>query len=95
MCCQGKKELVSTIAKKTGSTEKQTTEFIYAFTETITEILATGEKVQLVGFGTFLTRKREARQGSNPATGKAITIPSSVVPAFKPGKGLKDRVNGK
>ncbi len=89
----GKKELVGFLAEKTGATQKQTTEFIDAFTETVGEKLATGEKVQLVGFGTFLTRKSEARQGRNPATGEAISIPSSVVPAFKPGKGLKEKVN--
>lgn len=91
----GKKELVGIIAEKTGSTQKQTKEFIDAFVETITEKLVTSEKVQLVGFGTFLARKREARQGRSPATGEAISIPSSVVPAFKPGKGLKDSVNNK
>lgn len=91
----GKKELAGIIAEKTGSTQKQATEFINVFTEAITEKLATGNKVQLVGFGTFLTRKREARQGRNPVTGEAISIASSVVPVFKPGKGLKDRVNSK
>ena len=88
----GKKELVGIIAEKTGSTQKQATEFIDAFTETVGEKHATGDKVQLVGFGTFMARKREARQGRSPATGEVITIPSSVVPAFKPGKGLKEKV---
>ena len=61
----------------------------------LTESLAAGEKVQLIGFGTFLTRKSETRQGRNPGTGEAITIPEKTAAAFKPGKGLKDKVNGR
>ena len=91
----GKKELAGILAEKTGSTQKQASEFINAFAETITEKLADNDKVQLVGFGTFSTRKRQARQGRNPITGEAISIPSSVAPVFKPGKGLKDSLNSK
>ncbi len=90
-----KKELAAILAERTNSTQKQATEFINVFTNAITEKLASGDKVQLVGFGTFLTRKREAKQGRNPATGETINIPASIAPVFKPGKGLKDRVNSK
>ena len=91
----GKKEMTSVIAEKTGSTQKQAAQFIDAFTETITESLAANERVQLIGFGTFLTRKSEARQGRNPGTGEVITIPARNTPVFKPGKGLKDSLNSK
>ncbi len=90
-----KKVLAGILAERTDSTQKQATEFINVFTDAITEKLASGDKVQLVGFGTFLTRKREAKQGRNPATGETINVPASIAPVFKPGKGLKDRVNSK
>jgi DNA-binding protein HU-beta len=60
--------------------------------EVVTEFLAKGEKVQLIGFGTFETRERAAREGRNPQTGEAIKIAATVVPAFKAGKALKDAV---
>ena len=91
----GKKEMTSVIVEKTGFTQKQAAQFIDAFTETVTEKLAANEKVQLIGFGTFLTRKSKARQGRNPGTGEPITIPEKTAAAFKPGKGLKDKVNGR
>ncbi len=90
----GKKELAKIISQKTGATQKQAAEFIDTFVETLEEQLAEGEKVQLVGFGTFMTRKRDKREGRNPGTGDKITIPASVVPVFKPGKKLKEKVNG-
>ncbi len=90
----GKTEMTRIISEKTGTTQKQAAEFIDAFTDTVGEILADGEKVQLIGFGTFLTRNSESREGRNPRTGEKITISASVVPAFKAGKGLKDRLNG-
>ena len=61
-------------------------------TESITAALAKGEKVQILGFGTFEVRARAARKGRNPQTGKAIKIPATKVPAFKPGKALKEAV---
>lgn len=91
----GKTELVKIISEKNGTTKKQTAEFIDAFIDTIVEKLAAGGKVQLIGFGTFTTRKREARRGRKPGTRELIDIPAQVVPVFKPGKGLKERVNNK
>lgn len=91
----GKSDLASAISQKTGATKKQTTEFINTFVETVEGSLARGEKVQLVGFGTFATRERPAREGKAPGTGEKITIPKATVPAFKAGKSLKEKVNGK
>ena len=91
----GKNEMTSVIAEKTGFTQKQAAQFIDAFTETVTEKLAANEKVQLIGFGTFSTKKSETRQSRNPATGEPITIPAKNTPVFKPGKGLKDILNSK
>ena len=91
----GKKEMTTAIAEKTGFTQKQAAQFIDAFQETVTERLAAGEKVQLTGFGTFLTRKSEARQGRNPGTGEPIIIPEKMAAVFKLGKGLKDSLNSK
>ena len=90
----GKKELVGILAGKTGFTQKQASEFIDAFTETVGEKLGEGNKVQLMGFGTFMTRKRESREGRNPGTGEKIAIPASSAPVFKPSKILKEKVNG-
>lgn len=89
----GKLDLVKIIAQKLGVTQKESADFLNAFIETIEENLAKGDKVQLVGFGTFLTRKRESREGRKPATGEKITIPASIAPAFKPGKRLKEKLN--
>ncbi len=91
----GKGDLVKKIAQKTGSTQKQAAEFMDAFIESVEENLAKKEKVQLVGFGTFMTRKRESREGRNPRTGEKMKIPATTVPVFKPGKGLRDRVEKK
>ena len=88
-----KTELVEAVAKKMGTTKKEAEAAVSAFTETVKEALAEGKKVQLVGFGNFEVRERAARKGRNPQTGKEIEIPASKVPAFKPGKGLKDAVN--
>ena len=85
-----KKELVSTIAEKAGLTKKDAEKAVNAFGEAVTEFLAKGEKVQLIGFGTFETRERAAREGRNPQTGEAIQIAATTVPAFKAGKALKD-----
>ncbi|MGI6317982.1 MAG: HU family DNA-binding protein [Firmicutes bacterium] len=91
----GKLDLVKIIAQKLGVTQKESSDFLNAFIETIEENLAKGDKVQLVGFGTFLTRKRESREGRKPATGEKILIPASIAPAFKPGKRLKEKLNSK
>ncbi len=89
----GKVELAKAIAQKVGTTQKQAGEFINSFVETVEEKLSEGEKVQLVGFGTFMTRKRESREGRKPGTGEKINIPASTVPVFKAGKGLKEKLN--
>ena len=91
----GKAELVKKLSEKTNASQKQVGEFVDAFTETVQETLAQNDKVQLVGFGTFEVRKRSARTGTKPGTGEKINIPESYVPAFKPGKNFKERVNKK
>ena len=87
-----KKELVEAIVAKTGFSKKDAEAALNAVTATISDVLAKKEKVQLVGFGTFETRDRAARAGHNPATGKAIKIAATTVPAFKAGKALKEIV---
>lgn len=87
-----KAELVSEVAAKTDLTKKEVAAAVDAIFNSIQEDLAKGEKVQLIGFGTFEVRHRAARKGRNPQTGKEIQIPASKVPAFKPGKALKDAV---
>ena len=87
-----KQELIAEVAAKTGLTKKDSEKAVNAFGEVVTEFLAKGEKVQLIGFGTFETRERAAREGRNPQTGEAIKIAATVVPAFKAGKALKDAV---
>ncbi len=88
-----KAELVSAIADKTSLSKKDAESAIKAFTEVIAEELKKGEKVQLVGFGTFEVSKRAARVGRNPQTGKEMKIPASKAPKFKAGKALKDSIN--
>ena len=90
-----KTELVEAIAKKTGLSIKDSEAAVKAFVEVVSTQLKKKDKVQLIGFGTFETAKRAARTGKNPQTGKEIKIPASVAPKFKPGKALKDLVNGK
>lgn len=87
-----KQDLIAEVAAKTGLTKKDSEKAVNAFGEVVTEFLAKGEKVQLIGFGTFEVRNRAARKGRNPKTGAEIEIPASKVPAFKPGKALKDAV---
>ena len=87
-----KAELVSEESAKTKLTKNDVSEAVDAVFEAIQEDLAKGEKVQLIGFGTFEVRDRAARKGRNPQTGAEIEIPASKVPAFKPGKALKDAV---
>lgn len=88
-----KAELISAVAMKADVSKKDAEAVLTAALDTITEALAEGEKVQLVGFGSFELKKRAARLGRNPKTKEAIEIPASVVPTFKAGKALKDAVN--
>lgn len=90
-----KSQLVVSVAEKSGLTKKDAEKAVAAVFDTITETLADGEKVQLIGFGTFEVRDRKERQGQNPQTKKPIIIPATKVPAFKAGKGLKEAVTGK
>ena len=88
-----KAELIAAIAAKTGNTKKAAEEFVNAFVSTVTESLEKGDKVQLVGFGSFEVRKRAARKGRNPQTKEEIKIPASKAPVFKAGRAFKDAVN--
>ena len=88
-----KSELIAAIAAKTGETKKNAEASLNAFIDVITEELQKGDKVQLVGFGSFEVRKRAARKGRNPQTKEEIKIPASKAPVFKAGKALKDLVN--
>ncbi|MCD5487331.1 HU family DNA-binding protein [Lactobacillus delbrueckii subsp. lactis] len=87
-----KTELVSVVSEKIEFSKKESAQIVDALFASIEEALAKGEKVQLIGFGTFEVRERAARKGRNPQTGAEIEIPASKVPAFKPGKALKDAV---
>ncbi|HHU77243.1 MAG TPA: HU family DNA-binding protein [Firmicutes bacterium] len=89
----GKAELAKSIAQKTGVTQKQAAEFITAMLDTIQEKLMEGDKVQLVGFGTFTARRRESREGRRPGTDEKIIIPARTVPVFKAGKVFKEKLN--
>ncbi len=88
-----KAELVSAVAEKTEFTEKDAEKAVNSVFGVIEEALAKGEKVQLVGFGTFEVRERAARTGRNPQTGEEIQIAAAAVPAFKAGKALKDTIS--
>ena len=91
-----KAELVASIAEKSSLTKKDAEAALNGFMSTIQETLATGEKVQLVGFGTFEVRDRKAREGRNPRNPEeVIQIPASKAPVFKAGKSLKEIVNVK
>ena len=90
-----KSDLIAAIAAKTGDTKKNAEETVNAFVNVVTEALVKGDKVQLVGFGSFEVRKRAARKGRNPQTKEEIKIPASKAPVFKAGKALKDLVNKK
>ena len=88
-----KAELVAAVADKAGLSKKDAETTLKAFTDVIAEELKKGEKVQLVGFGTFEVSERAAREGRNPQTGETMKIAASKAPKFKPGKALKDEVN--
>ena len=90
-----KAELIAAIAAKTGDTKKGAEATVNAFVEVVSKALVGGEKVQLVGFGSFEVRKRAARKGRNPQTKEEIKIPASKAPVFKAGKALKELVNKK
>ena len=90
-----KSDLIAAMAAKTGDTKKNAEASLDAFVEVVTESLVKGDKVQLVGFGSFEVRKRAARKGRNPQTKEEIKIPASKAPVFKAGKALKDLVNKK
>ena len=90
-----KSELIAAIAAKTGETKKSAEASLNALIDVVTESLVKGDKVQLVGFGSFEVRKRAARKGRNPQTKEEIKIPASKAPVFKAGKALKDLVNKK
>ena len=82
--------LVTKIAEKSGLSKKQAELALGAFIDSVTEALKEGDKVQLMGFGTFEVKERAARTGRNPSTGETIEIPASKTPSFKAGKGLRD-----
>ena len=90
-----KSDLIAAIAAKTGSTKKDAEATLNSFVYVVTDSLVKGDKVQLVGFGSFEVRKRAARKGRNPQTKEEIKIPASKAPVFKAGKALKDLVNKK
>lgn len=87
-----KTELINAVAEKAELTKKDADKAVSAVIDTITESLAKGEKIQLVGFGTFEVREHAAKEGINPATKEKMNIPAKKVPAFKAGKALKDVV---
>ncbi len=88
-----KAELIAAVAAQTNETKKNAEASVNAVVDAITEALVKGDKVQLVGFGSFEVRKRAARKGRNPQTREEIKIPASKAPVFKAGKALKDAVN--
>lgn len=87
-----KEMLITAIAEKTEMTKIQSEKALKAFIDVVTEEMKKGEKVQLVGFGTFEVTERAERQGRNPSTGESMVIPASKSPKFKAGKALKDAI---
>ena len=88
-----KKEIITNVAERSGYTKKDVEAMLNAFTGTVMDALVAGEKVQMVGFGTFETVERAAREGRNPQTGESIVIPARKAPKFKAGKTFKEIVN--
>ena len=88
-----KGELIDVVAGEAGLSKADATRAVEALLGAVTKALKSGDQVSLVGFGTFVAKKRAAREGRNPRTGEMIQIPASVVPGFKAGKALKDAVN--
>lgn len=89
-----KSDLIAAVAAKTGETKKNAEASINALIDVIAESLKDGEKIQIVGFGSFEVRERAERKGRNPQTGKEMKIAAKKAPVFKAGKALKDAVNG-
>lgn len=87
-----KEALVKEIAEKANQSQKDAKAFLDATIDVVTQALKTGDKVTLVGFGTFQVKERAAREGRNPRTGKPLKIPAKKAPVFAAGKGLKDAV---
>ena len=90
-----KTEFIAAVAEKAEISKKDSEKALKAFVDVVTDSLVKGDKVQLVGFGSFEVRKRAARKGRNPQTKEEIKIPASKAPVFKAGKALKDVVNKK
>lgn len=88
-----RQELVKAVAEKSGQSQTAVNDMLNAFISTVQDTVAAGDKIALVGFGTFESVKRAERQGRNPASGVPITIPASTLPKFSPGKAFKDQVN--
>ena len=88
-----KTELIAAVAEKSGLSKKDAAAAVESVIAAVSDSLVKGEKVQLVGFGTFEVKERAARTGKNPQTGAVVEIPASKAPAFKAGKALKDAVN--
>lgn len=88
-----KTELIAAVAEKAELSKKDAEKAVKAFTDVVAEELLKGEKIQLVGFGTFEVSERAAREGRNPKSGEKMTIAASRTPKFKAGKALKDQVN--
>jgi DNA-binding protein HU-beta len=86
-------ELIAAMAKKADLTQKDAEKALKAFTEVVADELKKGDKIQLVGFGTFEVGERAAREGRNPQTGETMTIAACKAPKFKAGKALKDAIN--
>ena len=90
-----KGEFVTLVAERIGMSKKDTERTIDAVFEALGDVMAKGDKIQVSSFGTFETKERAARVGHNPRTGEEIPIAAAVVPTFKPGKALKDKVDAK
>jgi len=88
-----KSEFLRAVAEKSGATLKATTEFYEAYVEVVEKAMKKGEKVQLVGFGTYEAKKRPARTAKNPQTGKAVKVPACKAPTLKFGKAFKEALN--
>ena len=89
-----KRELVSTLSSNLQITDAEAQRFVDSFQGIISDALSNGEEISLIGFGRFHTKKQRARIGRNPSTGESIKIPAKMLPAFSPGKTLKETVNG-
>ena len=90
-----KQELIAAIANRIELSKKDAEKALKAFTDVVAEELKKGEKIQLVGFGTFEARARKEREGKKPQNGEKVVIPAATIPAFKAGKAFKDAVNVK